>query len=514
MKSARPAVLVGILLAVAVGLLVYFINIAGRKGLGKSESYIVHIRFPDATGLASRSRVVISGIDIGKIESVKLEKGKAVVTIRVGNDYPLYEDASVLKRSGSLISDDALLDIDPGTEGKPRIPDGGWITNVRTAPSMDQIMASVQKITNDVQKVTGSLAGSMGTQEGKENIETILKQLTETSIEINKASAKSAGQIAQILANLTKITNDVRALVPAQEKQVVAILENIRQITEQTKSTIGMVHDIVNSQQGQVTGAMGQVRETLGKLDTTMSSVEKVAAGIEKGEGTVGKLLRDQELAERVAHTVKGATDYFDRLTGLKLELGFRGEIHVQPIRPRGVDWPDLELIGVKIIPAGSSRYIGVDLVSDSTGTVSHTVQQLNDQPLVTDTYAQALSVDVYLAQRWGPSTWRIGLIQSTGGVGVDVDILPKWLSLHADAFKFTPPDGLLPRVRAYAQFTFEKYFDIYAGADDLLNGPQTSPDPHGILTPPGRSAFIGAGFHFQDDDLKAILSATGVPKP
>lgn len=498
---------------VAVGILIYFINIAGRKGLGRSQSYAVHIRFPDASGLASRSRVVISGIDIGKIESVKLEKGKAIVTIRVSNEYPLYEDASVLKRSSSLISDDALLDIDPGTEGKPRIPDGGWLTNVRTAPSMDQIMGSVQKITNDVQKVTESLAGSVGTQEGKQSIETILKQVTEMSVEINRASAKSAAQIARILANLTKITGDVRALIPSQEKQLVAILENIRVITEQTKSTIGMVHDIVNSQQGQVAGAMGQVRETLGKLDTTMGSVEKVADGIEKGQGTVGKLLRDQDLADRVANTVKGATDYFDRLTGLKLELGFRAELHVQPVLPKGVDWPSMELIGVKIMPAGSSRYIGVNLVSDTEGTVSHTVALLNGEPLVTDTYAQALSVDVYLAQRWGPSTWRVGLIESTGGVGVDVDIVPKVLSVHADGFNFTPPNGLLPRVRAFAQFTFSKYFDIYAGADDLLNNAAVNPDPHGILTPPGRSGFIGAGFHFQDDDLKAILSATGVPK-
>jgi phospholipid/cholesterol/gamma-HCH transport system substrate-binding protein len=512
-KSARPAILVGLLLLCGVGILVYFINIAGRKGLGKSESYLVHVHFPDASGLASRSRVVISGIDIGKIDSVRLEKGKAVVTIRISDQYPLYEDASVLKRASSLISDDALLDIDPGTEGKPRIPNDGWITNVRTAPSMDQVMASVQKITDDVQKVTSSLAGSVGTPEGKESVETILKQLAQTSVEINKASAKSAAQIAQILANLTKITGDVRALVPAQEKQIVAILENIKQITEQTKSTIGMVHDIVNGQQGQVTGAMGQVRDTLGKLDATVGSVEKVAEGVEKGEGTVGKLLRDQDLAARVANTVKAATDYFDRLTGLKLEVGFRAELHVQPTLPKGVDWPSIEQIGVKIMPSGSSRYIGVDLVSDTQGTVSHNVQLLNNEPLVTDTYAQALAVNAYLAQRWGPSTWRVGLIESTGGIGVDVDVVPKILSMHVDAFNFTPPNGLLPRVKTYAQFTFDKYFDIYAGGDDLLNGPQASPDPHGILTPPGRSAFVGAGFHFGDEDLKAILSTTGVPK-
>ena len=413
MKSARAAIIVGIFLAIVVGCLLYLVSIAGRKGLGRSQSYLVHMTFPDASGLAKKSRVVISGIDIGKIEKIELVHGKAVVTIRVSDEFPLYEDASVLKRSESLLGDN-LLDIDAGTEGKARIPNDGWINNVKTAPGMDQIMASMQHIANDVQKVTGSLASSVGTDEGKQDIANILKQLNETITQVNKATAMSAQQLAKILGNIEALSTDLRRLAPAQEQQIVAILANIRAITEQTRETIGVVHDVVGKETGQVDSA-------LTKLNSTMDSAQKIASGIENGEGTVGKLLRDKTLADRIDHTVKGASDYIDRLTGLKLELNMRAELHFQPTKGGKWDYPTVEQIGAKIIPANSSRFVGFDLVSDSQGTISHavSVQTINGAPLttLTDNYAESLRVSAYLANSTGGRRCGASVSsRSTGG--------------------------------------------------------------------------------------------------
>jgi phospholipid/cholesterol/gamma-HCH transport system substrate-binding protein len=314
------------------------------------------------------------------------------------------------------------------------------------------------------------------------------------------------------------LTSRISRIEPSQEQQVVAILANVRQITEQTKQALGAVNNVINAQQGQVGAAMEQVREALRKLDATLASAENISKNIEQGNGVVGKLLTDKDLADRVSHSLTGVTSYIDRLTGLQIEAGMRASIGLQPLGHGRFAYPSIAQVDAKIIPANSSRYIGVSVVSDSQGNYQHAVtsQQINGEPLttLTDTYTETLRVSAYLAQMLGPVTFRAGLIESTGGVGVDWDIIPNTLSLHADAFDFTPPvPNVWPTLRVYGQYTFAKHFDLYAGGDDLINNPFPNPDPSKVLTSYGRYAFAGVGFHFTDDDLKAILSLTGVPK-
>ena len=93
---------VGLFVVVCVGAgyaIWRFINPAA----GSSGGYTVHAYLNDAAGLASYSRVMIAGIPIGTVQSIRLEKGKARVDVKVRPDVPLHKDATLAKRSSSLL---------------------------------------------------------------------------------------------------------------------------------------------------------------------------------------------------------------------------------------------------------------------------------------------------------------------------------------------------------------------------------------------------------------------------
>ena len=50
------------------------------------------------------------------------------------------------------------------------------------------------------------------------------------------------------------------------------------------------------------------------------------------------------------------------------------------------------------------------------------------------------------------------------------------------------------------------------AGVDDLLNSQIRDTRSNKLIS--GRDYFLGGGIYFTDDDLKAILTTTGVPSP
>src|SRR5580693_4976244 len=87
------------------------------------EGYTVHAYIRDATGLATRSRVTIAGIPVGTLDSIKLENGMARVNVRVKSDVPLYDNATLGKKSASLLGESIIV-LTAGTPDRVQLHDG------------------------------------------------------------------------------------------------------------------------------------------------------------------------------------------------------------------------------------------------------------------------------------------------------------------------------------------------------------------------------------------------------
>src|SRR5690606_19171964 len=90
---------------------------------GTDEGYSVCARFDNAHGLITKSRVTVAGIPVGYIESIRLEGARARVDMHIDDEVELHTDASVARRSSSLLGE-YLLAINPGSVDAPRLEDG------------------------------------------------------------------------------------------------------------------------------------------------------------------------------------------------------------------------------------------------------------------------------------------------------------------------------------------------------------------------------------------------------
>src|ERR1700735_3568747 len=123
------------------------------------SGYTVHAFIPDATGLASRSRVTIAGIPLGTRDAIKLENGQARLDVKVKKDLDLYENATLGKKSTSLLGE-AVIVLTPGTPPAPRLRDGDEIHTMPADASPAEIMNEVKQIADSVREVAAQLAKS------------------------------------------------------------------------------------------------------------------------------------------------------------------------------------------------------------------------------------------------------------------------------------------------------------------------------------------------------------------
>jgi phospholipid/cholesterol/gamma-HCH transport system substrate-binding protein len=123
MRETWNAARVGLM--VVLGLIVTFAVYRYVDERSSTDSgYGVYAYFDDVQGLVAKSRVLVAGIPVGHISSIRLEGDRARVDLRIEGSIALYEDARVTMRSLSLLGERALV-IRPGTPSLPEIPDGG-----------------------------------------------------------------------------------------------------------------------------------------------------------------------------------------------------------------------------------------------------------------------------------------------------------------------------------------------------------------------------------------------------
>lgn len=511
-------VLLGLVMTIVM-LVRFSVNWGQNDGTYQLKAY-----FDDATGLAVRSKVMVAGIQVGEIESITLDNAKALVTFRVRKDIILYEGipgqnfskngATVSKQISGILGD-YHLELTTGIEGGT-LQDGDFIPNVIKASGIDGVLSSAGDILKDVSQVTHNLSAVLGGENGEQKLVSLLTDLNETMKNVRAITDDNAVKIARIVDNIERITQNAAGISQLGQDEFPLLIARLDDILRQAQNTMQTVQSGVGNTFESTQGGIAQLRESIDKLDRTLSHIETIAKNVEQGEGTVGKLLTDDSIANEAqallaetrtliqqgTKTVESANDLISPLSDLAVDISLRGDYMVNANAFK-VDF------GVKLQPS-FDKYYFLGLVMDPHGTTT-TKTVLTDSSVDGPVYETITTNDdsvkfsLLYARRWRWFTGRFGIIENTGGLGGDVELFDDNLKFSFDLFAFN--DNEYPRFRGlmmlYASLffpgTWGKTFYLTAGFDD--------PGNKDIF-----DYFFGIGFRFTDNDIKSLM--TIIPTP
>ena len=302
MQSFWTPLRVGIVVALAVAAFGFGLYLIGAD-FGAQRTYNVYAVFDDATGLGVRSRVQIAGIPIGQVDRVELDQqtSKAKVWLRVRRQFVLHRNATITKRSESILGD-FLLDVGPGSPDQPALHDGDEIRIVIRQPSMNDVFQSLNKIAGDIGDITGNLRKVLGGAEGEDNMRTLVSRLLRISEGIERIINQSGAKLDATLANFESFSGDLAHLSETESGDIVAILQNTRDATREARDILKTIGQVVgsNQQQGEFKDTVKSLKTNLSKLDASLTNVQEITDKINKGQGTVGHLINDDKLARNL----------------------------------------------------------------------------------------------------------------------------------------------------------------------------------------------------------------------
>jgi phospholipid/cholesterol/gamma-HCH transport system substrate-binding protein len=465
MQKLSPEAKVGLLVIVGSMVLLYMTFAVGKYQFGEKRGYILQADFDSVSGLKEKSPVQMAGVKIGIVEKVELADSRARVSMRIDPDIQIKRGTQAMIKTQGLLGE-RYVEFVP-MQYVPSQPSGEQSSyyqadervQATVSPSdVDKLINQLSAISDDIKQVTGSLRQVFGTERGARSMEDILSDLRQTMANVKDFSRTLRGDGGELVMRLNELVANLNNVVSENRDNLKVTMENVR---EASKSA-----------------------------ELALASIEKATQKIERGEGTIGKLVNDDSVYKNIDSAAKGISDYTARVDRLKTIVGFRSEY----MFPQSKSYATL-----KIKPRPDQYYI-IEILNDPFGKYHRTVQQTTppgNNQVIAESYSDSFEFSVEFAKRWGNFVARLGLIESTGGAGVDYFLFDDRLKFSFDAWNFSSkePGNENAHLKATASFQPFKYLFVNAGYDNFLNARRKAP-------------FIGMGLKFDDEDLKYLLGS------
>jgi phospholipid/cholesterol/gamma-HCH transport system substrate-binding protein len=447
----------------------------------KARTNAVDAHFKDVAGLDDKSAVRIAGVRIGKVDGITLRPdGTAVIHLALDPGVELREGASAQIRSLGMLGD-KYVELQPGAPGAPRLAQGALLEGV-SSTGFDDLTKMATDIGKDLKELSSALAGSLGGKQGEEKLNRIVDNVGALAEALREMVEQNRGNIDTTLANLKEFSNQMRETLARMDR----ILEENR---ANLKSTVTNADEISE------------------KLKTTADNLNSITGKIDTGQGTIGKLLNDDETHKNlndaltsVKTGVESLSQTLSRMNRLQLDLGFRAEYTSRlgdgkyyftlDAIPRDNKFYRLE---IGATPKGLRENI------DQTTTVTFPSGSQQTIRTTGEQYVDKLLFSLQLGYRLKDTILRAGLIESRGGAAVEQTFKADSFRIAGEVWDFSRTD-FRGHVKLYGRWNASPNLFVTSGVDEVIN--------------PGlRSLFIGGGIRWKDEDLKALLPSIPMPK-
>ena len=468
-----------VVVLVALGVLILKIEDIHFGKKARTNSADAH--FKDVAGLDDKSAVRIAGVRVGKVDGISLRPdGTALAHLALDPSVELHQGAIAQVRSLGMLGD-KYVELSAGDPAAPRLPNGALLEG-SSGTGFDDITKLAADIGKDLKEVSSAMAGSLGGPKGEDKLN-------------------------RIVDNLGRLAESLRELADANRGNVDAMLANLRALSAQLQETVARVDRMLDENRAGVKSTVSNMDDVTAKLKTTADSLNSITGKIDTGQGTIGKLLNDDETHKNINDALKSVKEGVEQLSGtlgrinrLQLDIGFRTEF-ASRLRdekyyftldaiPREGKFYRLE---IGALPNGKRE----DILETSTVTFPDGSQQT-----ITTTgqrYLDQFVLSLQLGYKLKNTILRAGIIESRGGAAIEQTFMADSFRIAGEIWDFTRPD-LNGHLKLYTRWNASPNLYLTGGVDDVLN--------------PGlRSPFLGAGIRWKDEDLKALLGSIPIPK-
>lgn len=313
---------VGLLAIVAIAVSYWgYKFIMGKNVLLKSNTYKVY--YPKVDRMQVGTQVFINGVPVGSVAKVDLlnDVDRTVeVVLDLIPDMAIPKDTrAVIVATGFMGGKAIKLLYDKPCSGDDCAKPGdtlegefrGLLDSMVGEEAVGDYAAILQK---SLQKVIDTLNYALLSEESQSPIANTMRNLDATMANLNSSTAqldqlmrRSSGNIASSLKNVESITGNLEK----NNAKIAAIIANADSLSSQ------LVAADLEKTVNEINASIQELKGTLENANQAIAGISGLVDGIKEGEGTLGQLMKDEDLYRNLSNLTREAdslvTDFQDR---------------------------------------------------------------------------------------------------------------------------------------------------------------------------------------------------------
>lgn len=245
------------------------------------NSKTLYAVYPNVGGLQVGTLVSINGYGVGKVNDIKFKdaQGNLVVTFTVNNEFNFSKNSTVQLYDTGIIGGKGLQ-ITPIFDNARTIQSGDTL-QTETKPGLTEL--AQQKLTPLFKKFESAVTDADSVLINVNNVlDTKTKKDLQTAI----------NGLSELMTSLNGSATILNQILNNNKSKLDSSLTNFEALT----SNFAKLSDSLNN------AGLGN---TLSSLESTMANLDKVISKIENGDGTLGKLMKDEKLYDNLNNASK-----------------------------------------------------------------------------------------------------------------------------------------------------------------------------------------------------------------
>ena len=411
----------------------------------------------DASGLFKKAPVRIAGIPVGRIISIDLQGRQAIITFEVRKSTAVTEGTLLRIRSVGFLGEKyPELIIGPSDKVLPEFS----VLETEEEGTIEDLAQDASKIMRDVKGFVNEVRDNFM----PENSPSFIQQTVE--------------DFQIIFKNMNEATQLMRdATIQNREK-----LSNIMDALEQFAMTLEYQSNKANGD-----SAMADVDEILANTKVMTDDLRKVIFDLKHGKGSIGKLLREDKIVDEVTQTISGVNKLVNKMNTIRTEL----DMFMGTNTSYGAD----SYLNLKIHPSPERLYLlGLTTSEYSNDRERTIIREINGIKTVeneTIRKKDPLRFNFQLGRQYNNLTFRGGLIESTGGLGIDYTF-SKW-DQNVAVELFDHREEIGPNLRISSDLRIWNMLYGKISLEDILSDQSSST--------------ISVGLKFVDEDIRSLAA-------
>lgn len=224
--------------------------------------YIITTQVPNAAGIRRGDPVQMRGVNIGRVHKFGITQQGVTIHLEIEGEYEVPSDSKVELKSGG--------------------PFAGMVANVVPGQSPTRVRGG--------QELPGTTASSVFDEAGKlaDESQKVLNRMQ------TLLSEKTVGDVQSSAADMRAMLQDLAEITAKQKQDLLTLAASLRRSAEGVeKATAGPeLEDAVK----RVDAVVKRMEQLTDSLDRSAKSTEGLMSRIDRGEGTLGKLSKDESL--------------------------------------------------------------------------------------------------------------------------------------------------------------------------------------------------------------------------